>query len=244
MGGPAGSNGLPGPSGPFGPTGLTGPAGPPGPAGVGATGSPGPSGPTGPFGPTGPTGMPGPTGPMGPAGPSGPAGPPGPAGSGTSDSCNEENECLVDNGGCQQRCYDLYNSWHCGCESGYTLVNTHETCSGETVSNTCGSQVADVVFVVDSSGSIRDNNPADGSYDNWNKILEFVADIIDQLNIATDGVHVGLVVYSQTARHEFTLNFSTDKTALRTQVLNTAYMGSYTNTSGGIRAMHLEQFTP
>jgi len=112
-----------------------------------------------------------------------------------------------------------------------------------TVQGTCDTQIADVVFVVDSSGSIRDNNPADGSYDNWNKILEFVADIIDQLNIATDGVHVGLVIYSQTARHEFTLNFSTDKTALRTQVLNTAYMGSYTNTSGGIRAMHLEQFT-
>ena len=97
--------------------------------------------------------------------------------------------------------------------------------------------------MVDSSGSIRDNNPADGSYDNWNKILEFISDVIDELNIGTDGVHVGMVVYSQTARHEFTLNYSYDKTALRSKVLNTAYMGSYTNTSGGIRLMQLEQFT-
>ena len=113
----------------------------------------------------------------------------------------------------------------------------------QTPTDNCGTQIADVVFVVDSSGSIRDNNPADGSYDNWNKILEFVADIIDNLNIGTDGVHVGLVVYSQIARHEFTLNYSYDKNTLRTQVLNTAYMHSFTNTSGGIRLMHLEQFT-
>jgi len=102
--------------------------------------------------------------------------------------------------------------------------------------------LADIVFVVDSSGSIRDRNPADYSYDNWNKILEFVADVIDGLNIADDGDHVGLVIYSQVARLEFTLNFSYNKMVLRTAVLNSAYMGSLTNTSGGIRAMHMAQF--
>ena len=80
----------------------------------------------------------------------------------------------------------------------------HFTGSSNTVANTCATQVADVVFAVDSSGSIRDNNPADVSYDNWNKILKFISDVIDELNIGTDGVHVGMVVYSQTARHEFT----------------------------------------
>ena len=37
---------------------------------------------------------------------------------------------------------------------------------------------ADIAFLLDSSGSIRDNNPADKSYDNWNLVLTFLADIV------------------------------------------------------------------
>ena len=32
----------------------------------------------------------------------------------------------------------------------------------------------DLCVVIDSSGSIRDNNPPDGSYDNWELTLAFV----------------------------------------------------------------------
>ncbi len=49
------------------------------------------------------------------------------------------------------------------------------------------------MFVVDNSGSIRDNNPADGSYDNWNLMLEFMAGFVQQLNIGPDNFKVGLV---------------------------------------------------
>jgi len=99
------------------------------------------------------------------------------------------------------------------------------------------------VFVLDSSGSIRDQNPDDNSYDNWNRMLQFVSDIIGQLNIGQDGVHVGLVIYSQLARHEFFLTYSYDRATIQAAVLNTEYMGSYTNTSGGIKLMHHDQFS-
>ena len=36
----------------------------------------------------------------------------------------------------------------------------------------------DLCVVIDSSGSIRDNNPPDGSYDNWELLLEFVEQVI------------------------------------------------------------------
>ncbi len=52
---------------------------------------------------------------------------------------------------------------------------------------------ADIVFVVDSSGSIRGNNPSDGSYDNWDLTLQFITNFVNQLNISINNVKVGLV---------------------------------------------------
>ena len=39
----------------------------------------------------------------------------------------------------------------------------------------CG--LIDLCVVIDSSGSIRDNNPPDGSCDNWELILAFVEQV-------------------------------------------------------------------
>ena len=45
----------------------------------------------------------------------------------------------------------------------------------------------DVVFVVDSSGSIREKNvPGEG--DNWEKLLSFLVDVVDRLDIGEDKV--------------------------------------------------------
>jgi len=221
--GPRGYNGNPGPAG------ATGVRGPPGNSGPGSMGATGATGFSGPVGPAGSNGLPGS---VGPAGPPGPPGPKGDSGDGTG-GCSYENECLNNNGGCQQRCYDLYNTWHCGCEEGYQLYNERTQCSGN-----CGTQIADVVFVLDSSGSIAWVDST-----NWNRMLTFVADVVDQLNIGYNGVHVGLVTYSDMARNEFFLTTSYDKTAIKNDVLNTVFMGQGTNTSGGIRLMHLEQFS-
>ena len=73
---------------------------------------------------------------------------------------------------------------------------------GET---TCTGNVADIVFVIDSSGSIRDMNPADQSFDNFNLMLAFLNNVVDLLNIGQNGVHVGMVSFSMQAKHEFFL---------------------------------------
>ena len=40
-----------------------------------------------------------------------------------------------------------------------------------------GCDLVDLCIVIDSSGSISDNNPSDGSYDNWKLTLEFVQEV-------------------------------------------------------------------
>ena len=53
---------------------------------------------------------------------------------------------------------------------------------------------ADVVFVLDSSTSVRATNPPDGSYDNWQLLLEFVAQVVERLAVGFDSV--SLIQYS------------------------------------------------
>ena len=66
--------------------------------------------------------------------------------------------------------------------------------------------MVDLVFVVDSSGSIRDNNPPDGSFDNWNLVLQYIYDVVEFLQIGENLNRVGLVAYSQTAQNIIFLN--------------------------------------
>lgn len=103
--------------------------------------------------------------------------------------------------------------------------------------NTCDKVKADLVFVVDSSGSINDKNPM-----NWDLVLSFIAGLCATFTIGQDAVRVGLVEYSENARNIFFLNQYYDIASLTSAIRNTPYLGSYTNTSGGIRVMHQEQF--
>jgi len=64
---------------------------------------------------------------------------------------------------------------------------------------------ADVVFVVDSSRSICGS---DSSCANWRSVLDFVNEIVAELNIGTDNTRVGFVRYSSASAtsNEFYLN--------------------------------------
>lgn len=101
----------------------------------------------------------------------------------------------------------------------------------------CGEGIADIVFVLDSSGSIR----AAGE-NNWNLILQFVASVVERLNIGSNNVRVGLVRYANLAYNIFYLNQYTDRQSLRQAILNVRYRDGNTNTSGGIRTMQRDQF--
>lgn len=104
----------------------------------------------------------------------------------------------------------------------------------------------DLVFVIDSSGSIQEKNPGPGENEYWNGqngILQFVADFVGRLDIGENQVRVGVVKYSKQAINEIFLNRYYDKSSLQTAILNLKYIGGTTNTAEGIELMRTEQFT-
>ena len=62
----------------------------------------------------------------------------------------------------------------------------------------------DLVFVVDGSGSICDNDPnfeygRDNTCDNWNFILKFIVDFVSAMDIGLSSTRVSLVTFATTA---------------------------------------------
>ncbi|KAI0213235.1 hypothetical protein LSAT2_001785 [Lamellibrachia satsuma] len=149
------------------------------------------------------------------------------------------NECAVRNGGCEQTCVNTDGSFQCSCRGGFTLSDNKLSCEGA-----CENYKADIVFVVDSSGSIRDANPRDRSYDNWELLLNFMVTMVDKLNIGLNQVRIGVVMFSTDAESVFYMNQYTDKNSLKAAIRGISYLGGHTNTAGGIRIMHDVEFTP
>ena len=101
-------------------------------------------------------------------------------------------------------------------------------------SGACEDFRGDLVFVIDSSGSIRDNNPSDGSYDNWALMLEFMSRLVDDLDIDGGNVRVSVVKFSDIAESVFHLNDYSDKALLKVSFLlfiSILYMFSFVLTT-------------
>ena len=102
--------------------------------------------------------------------------------------------------------------------------------------------------MIDSSGSIRENNPQDGSYDNWNLILAFVKEvlayisfyrtnfwfslilryhiqiiylqqIVNNFEIGEEDTRVALLVFSELVQLEFGLNTLVEKSTMHQKCL-------------------------
>jgi len=109
---------------------------------------------------------------------------------------------------------------------------------------TCSQSSGDLVFVIDSSGSINDDHP-----DNWDKVLKFIADTARQLDLGdgsnnNEGWRMAMIVFSDVAKVEFNLlayKSQADKPSLIANILRTPYMGRTTNTNQGLLYM-LDQF--
>ena|SRR6218665_46612 len=96
----------------------------------------------------------------------------------------------------------------------------------------------DVVFAVDSSGSI--------GLDNWRLVTNFLMTAVEMLDLdsglqsvnSNAGTRVGLLTYSNTSNIIFNLNAFMDKNILL-QALNTRYEGGGTNTASAIRYVYV-----
>ena len=98
----------------------------------------------------------------------------------------------------------------------------------------------DICLVIDSSGSIRDSNPSDGT-DNWQLQLEFLATLVGAFRV---GTRVGAIVFSTDARLEFSLNTYTTKDEIQNAIRDLNYFGGFTNTAEALIQTRLQCFNP
>ena len=93
----------------------------------------------------------------------------------------------------------------------------------------------DLCLVIDSSGSIRDNNPPGGQPDNYNLQLEFLANLVRAFSIGQDATRVGGLIFSEQVILEFTLSQYDNADAVAQAILASPYLGQTTNTPEALR---------
>lgn len=73
----------------------------------------------------------------------------------------------------------------------------------------CEKQQADLVFLLDDSGSIGEQNP-----DDYMTMKNFTVDLVNSFNVAKDFVRVGLAKFNDEFQHRFFLNELPDRQAI------------------------------
>ena len=100
----------------------------------------------------------------------------------------------------------------------------------------------DLCFIIDSSGSIRDNNPPGGTPDNWDLQLRFLSGLVDLFTIGPTATKVGAVVFSEQVNLVFTLDTFTDAQSIKDAILGLTYLGQTTNTPEGLKVTREQCF--
>ncbi|XP_060583327.1 collagen alpha-1(XII) chain-like [Ruditapes philippinarum] len=113
-----------------------------------------------------------------------------------------------------------------------TLAPT--TLTPEITTPTCLAKVADVVFVVDSSGSVGEPN--------FIKIKDFMKQTVNVFDIGTDFTRIGVITFSSDARQEFPLNRYNNSYDLSTAIDNIVYTQGGTNTGAALELLRLKGF--
>ena len=93
----------------------------------------------------------------------------------------------------------------------------------------CDSAGIDLVFVLDSSGSIR--------RDRWDIIREFTVNVTNSLTIGPVDSLVGVIVFSGNVRLEFNLMEHTSAATLIPALRNLPFLDSTTNTGGALELL-------
>ena len=97
-------------------------------------------------------------------------------------------------------------------------------------------QQEDIVFLVDSSGSIYE--------DNWPTVLEFMKSIVRDYTIGPNNVRVGVAIFADNVQSIFQLNTYSTQYEMLNEIDDIPFLGTSTNTAAAIRYMRTTMFTP
>ncbi|KAM4723815.1 uncharacterized protein FYW61_014498 isoform 2-T2 [Anableps anableps] len=107
--------------------------------------------------------------------------------------------------------------------------------SSAAIRTNCKNRPIDLVFIMDSSRSVR---PAE-----FQKAKEFLQDMVDSLVIGRDATRVGLVNYASTVKIEFLLNTFFDKSSVKQALGQIKPLASGTMTGMAIKTAMEKAFT-
>jgi collagen type VI alpha len=139
--------------------------------------------------------------------------------------CNEVNECS--NGPCSNggNCLDKINGFGCECTAQYTGNTCDRGCDG----------LLDLVFAIDSSGSIRNER--------FPEVLDFAASIVGEIEVRAGKTQVGAVKWSDEGEIQFHLNQYKSQQDVIQALRHIQFVGGRTHTSAALRLMKDDMFT-
>ena len=97
--------------------------------------------------------------------------------------------------------------------------------------------------MLDSSGSINDATPPGAPRSNYELILQFMANIVSEMEIGPLANRVGVVRFSDIGQLVIKLDDFEDSDSLNDAIMGIGYVGSNTNTSGGLSVMTSQGFS-
>ena len=102
----------------------------------------------------------------------------------------------------------------------------------------------DLVFVLDSSESMIENDPWGKPYYHWDIFKKFTQDIVQNLPVGYDRTQVGFVQYSKSPQLVFPLNQHQTSINVQDAIKNNVnHLGGYTYTSEALRFIGSEAFS-
>ncbi|XP_026769416.3 collagen alpha-6(VI) chain [Pangasianodon hypophthalmus] len=90
----------------------------------------------------------------------------------------------------------------------------------------CKNMLADIIFLIDGSGSIDPND--------FSKMKKFMSTIVSNSTVGKDGVHFGVVQFSSSPKVEFALNKFSDKLQMQQAVNQMQQLGGGTMTGAAL----------
>nr|XP_020823119.1 matrilin-3 [Phascolarctos cinereus] len=119
--------------------------------------------------------------------------------------------------------------------TGYSRAGQPQVLRGGGGSDICKSQPLDLVFIIDSSRSVRPRE--------FTKVKSFVTKIIDSLDIGATATRVALVNYASTVKIEFNLQTYSDKASVKRAVSRVIPLSTGTMSGLAIQTAMDEAFT-